>query len=81
MPGAYWTWNPENEKCELKRHSKNYLLLILFFLNFIDNNMQEAEGHHCGDHVGSKHWANKKIINGNCENCGPVRVKIGPLLE
>ena len=43
--------------------------------------MQDAEGHHCGDHVGSKHWSNKRILNAVCQDCGPVRVKISPLTE
>ena len=54
---------------------------IIKKISFIVKNMQDAKGHHCGDHVGTKHWTDKKIVNGNCESCAPVRVKIGPLTE
>ena len=37
--------------------------------------MHEAKGHHSGDHAGSKHWIDKKIVDGNCDNCGPVMVE------
>merc|ERR1711973_602239 len=56
MPGSYWTWNPENNRCGLKRNN---------------NGMHEAKGHHSGDHAGSKHWIDKKIVNGNCDSCAP----------
>lgn len=38
--------------------------------------MEKANGWHSGDHSGANHWANKKIPNQGCGNCGPVFVEI-----
>lgn len=41
--------------------------------------MEEADGWHSGDHVGKKHWANKKIPSQGCHNCAPVFVEINKI--
>ena len=49
---------------------------MIYVNNLLDKDMQDCKGCHCGDHVESKHWTDKKIEGGNCADCGPVRVQI-----